>query len=648
MSKTFDEGGAKGLLLVNLGVGEHGCNIVFDSSHHNDDKEEEDHPTTTTLRETDDEGPSPEPPEQALRLAEGMVDISNWTAKLESLLNTEYNGDSDDDDSQAAGSSNAIRTLPLVPQLDALRAEHDALEAGGFIDDSAVALAATVGPKTPGKRRYQADDQEEQKADYSIHQEAKERSVLHQQQPMSGARRVLLDSPDDDGTPHQPTSHSGDCEENGSVVDFGNGYDDGNDDDDDDAFDMYIATTASRFSDAGLDDLGPTPNNNCSTTSLLREGESSSAAQLIDAIASGATVLSGSDYEYFSVAPFINNTTVSLGFDSHTNQWAGAAHWKRSVVQSKVDQLAARNLKKKSSKPKNIPAKKKKRAPNLDIALHDAVDLSHLFVTDPMKNKKNTKSQQAQPKKSSSSFTLSQTMITKLTNQENLLPIDAGLQSLEQLTKPFLLPNFVLHQNRGEPVTEFANATTIEQRGHDKTVSFHVPDWEGDDGSCGDDNDGPGFDFGGNDDEDDEDDFQVMDLEGVRKVAKVRVGYATVAKKVDVKRLKRDLWNKLETTITSKVAADPDQGHEGSLSQPTKAKDVAISFRETVQELEQQQAQTDITISFYFICILHLANEKGLLLEQQPSKNCDGNLSLDNFSIHFPSTSAVFPMSMPP
>ena len=31
MSKTFDEGGAKGLLLVNLGVGSSGCNIVFDS-----------------------------------------------------------------------------------------------------------------------------------------------------------------------------------------------------------------------------------------------------------------------------------------------------------------------------------------------------------------------------------------------------------------------------------------------------------------------------------------------------------------------------------------------------------------------------------------------------------------------------------------
>jgi condensin complex subunit 2 len=31
MSKSFNEGGAKGLLLGNLGVSQHGCRIVFDS-----------------------------------------------------------------------------------------------------------------------------------------------------------------------------------------------------------------------------------------------------------------------------------------------------------------------------------------------------------------------------------------------------------------------------------------------------------------------------------------------------------------------------------------------------------------------------------------------------------------------------------------
>ena len=32
----------------------------------------------------------------------------------------------------------------------------------------------------------------------------------------------------------------------------------------------------------------------------------------------------------------------------------------------------------------------------------------------------------------------------------------------------------------------------------------------------------------------------------------MKVGYATIAKKVDVKRLKRDLWSELEQTFASK------------------------------------------------------------------------------------------------
>ena len=31
MSKSFDDGGIKGLLLGNLGVSQNGCNIIFDS-----------------------------------------------------------------------------------------------------------------------------------------------------------------------------------------------------------------------------------------------------------------------------------------------------------------------------------------------------------------------------------------------------------------------------------------------------------------------------------------------------------------------------------------------------------------------------------------------------------------------------------------
>src|SRR6056300_1148335 len=41
ISKVFDEGGAKGLLLGNLGVAQNGCHIVFDSKENEEEEKEE-------------------------------------------------------------------------------------------------------------------------------------------------------------------------------------------------------------------------------------------------------------------------------------------------------------------------------------------------------------------------------------------------------------------------------------------------------------------------------------------------------------------------------------------------------------------------------------------------------------------------------
>lgn len=151
-------------------------------------------------------------------------------------------------------------------------------------------------------------------------------------------------------------------------------------------------------------------------------------------------------------------------------------------------------------------------------------------------------------------------------------------------------------------------------------------DYGGDDDSFGgdDDDDGPGFMLADSRD----DDFVINELDGVRKVEKIKVGYATVAKKVDVKRLKKDLWNELESSFAPSrpppVQQDEDQ--DDSLdeddesakppgtpvnSEPPKS----LSFKETVNDMEANQPQGDVTLPFYFICLLHLANEKGLRLE---------------------------------
>lgn len=109
----------------------------------------------------------------------------------------------------------------------------------------------------------------------------------------------------------------------------------------------------------------------------------------------------------------------------------------------------------------------------------------------------------------------------------------------------------------------------------------------------------------------------INELEGVRKIDKIQVGYATVAKKVDVKRLKKDLWSELEMNFFSaSEKKEPDDEDEESKTPITPVEGAkCLSFKKTVEEMEVGQAQSDVTLPFYFICLLHLANEKGLRLE---------------------------------
>ena len=279
---------------------------------------------------------------------------------------------------------------------------------------------------------------------------------------------------------------------------------------------------------------------------------------LLNALCSDMT---RNDYQFFS-----QETLDKLG-----NGWAGASHWKKSVTLTKTALKKATTTKKMVSKKR-----KKTQIVNFDADVSCIQDL----LQPAQQNKRGTDPTQ-----------LSKAMISKHGKADNILPLDAGM-GIDQLYKLFLRPNAIVRPNQ-------------------KTVNFqeNIDNW--DDGSCGGgDDDGPGFAFN----DDDGDDFVVAKLLDIRKIDKIHVGYATVAKKVDVKRLKNDLWTELESKIGEKklgVDATPDGQDESS--PPEK-----LSFRETVQEMENQgQTQTDVTLPFYFICLLHLANEKGLELESQ-------------------------------
>ena len=136
MSKSFDEGGAKGLLLGNLGVSENGCHIVFDSK-----EDEEEQRASAELRrivEGDESGNDYSAgkgdaadefnfdPDEAAVWNEKNIDIINLAAKLESML--------------ASYGHKTSSSVPFVPQLESLRCDYAALEEEGFVVDEKDAL----------------------------------------------------------------------------------------------------------------------------------------------------------------------------------------------------------------------------------------------------------------------------------------------------------------------------------------------------------------------------------------------------------------------------------------------------------------------------------------------------------------------------
>ena len=121
MSKTFDEGGAKGLLLANLNVSAKGCNIVFDSSLDQNETAEEETVMMMDDITTGSGGLSP---------AMQPVDISSLMAQLKASLPT------------GQTVHQQLQELPLVPQLASLRSEFRMLKEEGFVEDDGTSVSA--------------------------------------------------------------------------------------------------------------------------------------------------------------------------------------------------------------------------------------------------------------------------------------------------------------------------------------------------------------------------------------------------------------------------------------------------------------------------------------------------------------------------
>jgi condensin complex subunit 2 len=159
---------------------------------------------------------------------------------------------------------------------------------------------------------------------------------------------------------------------------------------------------------------------------------------------------------------------------------------------------------------------------------------------------------------------------------------------------------------------------------------------QADDNGLDDEDGGDGFiDFTGAND-DDEDGFGMLDgddgmglpvvptagassgfelIDEPERLEALSIGYAKVAKLVDVKKLKHSLWNQL--------CEDPEEaGKPASRTSiaPKTQMPSSKSFQEVLQTLPPQlpaKQRSDISVPYCFICLLHLANEKGLSIESE-------------------------------
>lgn len=133
-----------------------------------------------------------------------------------------------------------------------------------------------------------------------------------------------------------------------------------------------------------------------------------------------------------------------------------------------------------------------------------------------------------------------------------------------------------------------------------------------------------------------------------RRLRPEYVQYARVAKKVDVRRLKEELWKGIGFSEPEQPVSSPASRtsiikvHTDIINQDTSLsasrlptppvklptdENETLHFTTVMQNLQTvypKQVMNDISTSYCFICLLHLANEKGLVIE-----NTEGLMELD-------------------
>ncbi|ODQ78603.1 hypothetical protein BABINDRAFT_39542 [Babjeviella inositovora NRRL Y-12698] len=282
------------------------------------------------------------------------------------------------------------------------------------------------------------------------------------------------------------------------------------------------------------------------------------------------------------VANIIDHDLMAYFDLSLKNNWRGAEHWRVSAIKN-------RGRKEPADTPQEGSVEPRKKKEKLVINFLEAVALGLdeddeedvLFEIPKLKHMINmTKKEQAD-----------------MTKEKNILPVDIQFSSV-QLTKLGLKPHVNIavfaKQMRIKPKVSSPEPVADENffaAAYDHPeVSPEPANDEIEDDFNQDFDMGQAF--------EDPPDSQPLNALLGRKVRPEYVNYARTAKKVDVKLLKDNIWSALATRKSEEVKEE-------------------TQFSDVVRDITKfyaPEARKDLSTSFCFICVLHLANEHGLTI----------------------------------
>ncbi|XP_017979600.1 PREDICTED: condensin complex subunit 2 [Theobroma cacao] len=267
-----------------------------------------------------------------------------------------------------------------------------------------------------------------------------------------------------------------------------------------------------------------------------------------------------------------------LGFSSNQNAWAGPNHWKYQNCKGSEDNPAT------NAESTSITKRpKSKNLKEVDVDFTKSLDKEMPDIFAPPK---------------------SPTLLLLPANRvpcNNTLPEDCHYQP-ESLVKLFLLPKIMC---LGKRRRKWSDDSACQQN---NDFDEALPSWDNKSSLGSQFNDGCVYDDGGNLDE---------LVSQPRQVNKIEVQYDKTSKQVDVHALKESLWDHMQGSLEVAEVVDKD----------------ALSFKHVLATFPfncQAAATEDLSPHLCFICLLHLANEHGLSIQDHPS--------LDDLSIHLPAS----------